>query len=138
MSKYYFDHEKLKVYQKAIEFVKWSTNLMDSLNTKEPIMDHLKPASHSIPLNIAEGNGRFSSKDRCHFFDIARGSVLECSSCLDIIKVKKIATEQDIDVGKKLLSEIVSMLIGLIKSNSNRVYEIEQKYSVRTNGDDED
>lgn len=138
MPKYYFDHEKLKVYQKAIEFVKWSTNLMDSINTKEPIIDQLKRASYSIPLNIAEGNGRFSSKDRCHFFDIARGSVLECSSCLDIIKVKQLAGEQDIDFGKKLLFEIVAMLIGLIKSNSNRVYESEQKYSVRTDGDDED
>jgi four helix bundle protein len=138
MAKYFFDHEKLKVYQKAIEFVNWSTILQDKIKLKDPIIDQLKRASYSIPLNISEGNGRFSSKDRCHFFDIAKGSALESSSCLDIIKVKKLTDTDDIDVGKKLLSEIVSMLVGLIKSNSNRVYELEQNYSIETTRDLED
>jgi hypothetical protein len=30
-------------------------------------------------LNIPEGNGRFTSPDRCKFFDVARGSGLECA-----------------------------------------------------------
>ena len=76
-------------------------------------------------LNIAEGNGKYSGRDRCHFFDIARGSAFECAGCLDILFVKKIILQNELMMGKDILKEIISMLIGLIKSNSNRTYESE-------------
>jgi four helix bundle protein len=44
--------------------------------------------STSIPLNIAEGNGKYAPKDRCRFFDIAHGSALECAAGLDILVAK--------------------------------------------------
>jgi four helix bundle protein len=47
-------------------------------------------ASTSIPLNIAEGNGKYTSMDRCHFFDNARGSTLECAACLDLLVAKSL------------------------------------------------
>lgn len=62
------------------------------------------------------------------FFDIARGSALECASSLDILVAKKIVTHEKIEVGKEMLASIVSMLVGLIKSNSDRVYSPEIKY----------
>jgi len=40
------------------------------------------------PNNIAEGNGKWSKKDRKKFFEGARGSSLECASCLDILVAK--------------------------------------------------
>src|SRR6266571_3398803 len=40
-------------------------------------MHQLDRASTSVSLNIAEGNGKFTSPDRCRFFDNARGSALE-------------------------------------------------------------
>lgn len=128
MPKHYFDHEKLKVYQVTIKFVAWVTELRDELKIKSQVTDHLDRASDSMVLNIAEGNGRFTSKDRCHFFDIARGSALECASSLDILVAKKIVTHERIEVGKEMLASIVSMLVGLIKSNSDRVYSPEIKY----------
>src|SRR5690349_21494741 len=81
-------------------------------------------ASTSIPLNIAEGNGRYTSSDRCHFFDIARGSTLECAGALDVLVAKKILTETEIDSGKADLAEMTAMLVGLIRSNSGtRLHE---------------
>jgi four helix bundle protein len=41
-------------------------------------------AAQSISLNIAEGNGKRSLKDRSRFFDISRGSALECSAIQDV------------------------------------------------------
>ena len=43
------------------------------------VKDQLDRASTSIPLNIAEGNGKYTLKDRCRFFDTAHGSALECA-----------------------------------------------------------
>jgi four helix bundle protein len=75
-------------------------------------------------LNIPEGNGRFTPADRCKFFDIARGSGLECAGCLDLIFIKKLISEMELDEGKKLLKDIVSLLVGLIRSNSpDRLHE---------------
>ncbi|MGA2863223.1 MAG: four helix bundle protein, partial [Verrucomicrobiota bacterium] len=39
----------------------------------------------AIVLNLAEGNGKFTSPDRCRFFDISRGSALECAAALDVL-----------------------------------------------------
>ena len=54
MTKYYFDHEKLLVYQKAVEFVKWADNLIRKIKEKASVKNHLDEASTSIPLNIAK------------------------------------------------------------------------------------
>ena len=125
----YFDHEKLKVYQKALEFVKWSENILSSIKTKIAVVDQLDRASTSIVLNIAEGNGKFTGKDRCRFFDISRGSALESAGCLDLLFVKNLINDSLLRDGKEKLKEIVSMLIGLIKSNSDRTFDNQEEYN---------
>ena len=112
-----FDHEKLKVYQKSLKFVKWLSCVEDDIPSSVAIRNQLDRASTSIPLNIAEGNGKWRSKDRCRFFDIAHGSALECAAALDIATVKELIEEQQAVTGKEFLQEIVNMLIGLIKAN---------------------
>jgi len=56
-------------------------------------------ASTSIPLNIAEGNGKYTPKDRCRFFDIAHGSALEGAAGLDILVAKAKLTPEEIRPG---------------------------------------
>jgi four helix bundle protein len=130
--KTYFDHEKLNVYQKALAFIKWVDSLLKKIKVKNTATDNLDRASTSIAINIAEGNGKYTSKDRCKFFDISRGSTLESASCLDILNVKELISSNDLHDGKTMLNEIVSMLVGLIKSNSNRVFEQEEGYNPKT------
>jgi four helix bundle protein len=43
-------------------------------------------ASQSIPLTIAEGNGKGTNADRRRYVEIARGSALACASILDCLK----------------------------------------------------
>ena len=118
-----FDHERLKVYQALLEFISWATDLLSSLNCRAAVKDQLDRASTSIPLNIAEGNGKFAIKDRCRFLDFARGSALECAACLDVLVAKRVTELAAIISGKERLFEIVSMLMGLISSVSSRVAE---------------
>ena len=73
---------------------------------------------------------KYTSKDKCKFFDIAKGSALECSACLDILFVKGVIGEREVEESKLLLKDIVNMLYGLIKSNSDRVYEGAIPYGV--------
>ncbi len=113
-----FDHEKLNVYQTAITFVVWSSDLLTDIPKRIAVHNQFDRASTSIPLNIAEGNGKFTSADRCRFFDTARGSALECAACLDVLLAKTIIHQSVADEGKGCLVDIVSMLIGLIRSNS--------------------
>ena len=122
-NEYWFAHEKLEVYQEAIAFIAWlSTLLEESVRIGED-KDQLDRASTSIPLNIAEGNGKYTSKDRCRFFDIAHGSALECAAGLDVLVTKRKCVPEEIRPGKERLQGIVRMLMGLIKRNSTRDYD---------------
>ena len=64
----YFDHEKLNVYQLSLTFNEWVGELLSSIEAKAAAKDQLDRAATSIPLNIAEGNGKFSTRDRARFF----------------------------------------------------------------------
>ena len=114
-----FDHEKLNVYQAAIQFVAWSSELLAGVPKTVAVSNQLDRSSTSIPLNIAEGNGKHTSADRCRFFDIARGSALESAACLDVLVAKSMMEQSQMFHGKEILLEIVSMLVGLIRSNSS-------------------
>jgi four helix bundle protein len=119
----YFDHEKLKVYQSAIGFITWSTDLLVQVTAKAAVKDQLDRASTSVALNIAEGNGKFAIRDRCRFLDFARGSALECAACLDVLVAKRLLEPAAVSPGKEQLLEIVSMLMGLVNSLSARIQE---------------
>jgi four helix bundle protein len=124
----YFDHEKLKVYQSAIGFITWSTDLLSQVDAKAAVKDQLDRASTSVPLNIAEGNGKFAVRDRCRFLDFARGSALECAACLDVLVAKRLVEQESVQNGKAQLLEIVSMLSGLVTSLLTRIREEPKDY----------
>ena len=118
------DHEKLEVYQASLEFITWTIPVLDRLPANASVRNQLDRASTSVPLNIAEGNGKFTSPDRCRFFDNARGSALESAACLDVLVAKQFVSASDVQAGKAKLVRIVSMLFGLIRANSDtRVFE---------------
>ncbi len=114
-----FDHENLTVYQRSIEFVVWTEKLLGEISRSAAVYRQLDRAATSIPLNIAEGNGKYQAADRCRFFDIARGSAFESAACLDVLVAKGIVANERAREGKEILIEIVSMMVGLIRANSN-------------------
>jgi four helix bundle protein len=126
-----FDHEKLHVYRRALEFIEWVTPLLEDLPKSLAVHNQLDRASTSVPLNIAEGNGKFGPADRFKFFDIARGSAVECTACLDVLIRKKKCSAERAAEDKAMLREIVSMLMGLLKHHGEgRLREDEASYAV--------
>ncbi len=118
------DHEKLHVYQASLAFLHWLEPVLQKLPRSLAVADQLDRASTSSPLNIAEGNGKFTGADRCRFFDIARGSAFESAAALDVLVAKGRCSAEDIFEGKQQLVAIVSQLVGLIRANSNyRLHE---------------
>jgi four helix bundle protein len=134
-AKIYFDHERLIAYQRGIQFVAWSSPLLGRLAPKLAVSDQLDRASTSVPLNIAEGNGKYTQADRCRYLDIARGSALECASCLDVLVAKRKCTVEEIQAGKEILHEVVSLLVGLTKRISpDRLREDPAEYRTSAEG----
>ena len=119
-----FDHEKLEVYQVTLRFIAWLEPFIEKLPKSISVRDQLDRASTSIVLNLAEGNGKFTKPDRCRFFDISRGSALECAAALDVCAAKGKLCAEEMATGKDQLLRIVSMLVGLIRANSDyRLHE---------------
>mgnify|MGYP006301985745 FL=1 len=109
-----FGHEKLDVYRLSIDYVAWAYRLAKRLKgIDRHARDQLLRASQSIPQNIAEGNGKGTDADRRRFFEIARGSALECSAIQDCLEACDVITTAQNKAGRGMLVRIVSMLTRL-------------------------
>ncbi len=108
-----FGHEKLDVYRAAIEYVGWAYQYCGKLKGHRNAKDQLLRASQAIALNIAEGNGKATNGDRRRYFEIARGSALECAAIQDVLQVCEALSADDNNQQKALLDRIVAMLTKL-------------------------
>ena len=113
-----FDHERLRVYQAAIDFVAWLEGVYPGTERKVPAHDHLVRASASVPVNVAEGNGKFSTKDRCRFIGHARTAALQAAADLDVTAVRTPQLRYETERGKALLADSVRMLVAWQRSVS--------------------
>jgi four helix bundle protein len=126
-----FGYEKLIVYQKAMRFVAVGNALLGSLPRRVAACNHLDRAAESILLNIAHASSTWSPKERIVYIGHANGSALECAACLDVLVAKNLLAKDDVDSGKSLLVEVVSMLISMRKTASNRIREDHAIYRAR-------
>jgi four helix bundle protein len=106
------DHEKLTVYQVAIEFVILADEVIEHLpRGRAYLSDQLQRAALSIPLNIAEGAGEYAVDEKARFYRMAKRSATECAGVLDVCHRLRLVEESKYMKGKELLIGIVSMLI---------------------------
>lgn len=111
-----FSHERLKVYSKMLVSVAQLTRLAARWDKRHAVVDHLLRASESMVVNLAEAARLTSVAQRQHVLDYAIGSALECAACLDIAVVKLFLLTEAATGEKRVLHEIVCMLMGLRKS----------------------
>ncbi len=120
MSESIFDHEKLDTYRLSIDYVAFSYAIASLLaGNNRHARDQWLRAAQSIPLNIAEGNGKYSLKDRSRFFDIARGSALECAAIHGVLNVCHALAPEDNMTGKSQRRRVVTMLTMLVARNES-------------------
>lgn len=106
-----FDHEKLDVYRAAIEFVVLIDKIVEQFpRGRAYLADQLLRAGTSIPLNIAEGAGEYSSSEKVRFYRMAKRSATECAGIFDICKQLEMVDEGLLVKGRELLVRIVAVL----------------------------
>jgi four helix bundle protein len=111
-----FAHEKLSVYQKALEFFDHVQDRITSWSKQHAFVDHLMRASESILFNLAEAVRLAQPKKKALSLDYAIGSVFECAACLDIAAVKGLLQAPTVSEHKRALLELCKMMVGLRKS----------------------
>ena len=114
-----FAYEDLDVWSKAVDFAVRVIGIVDSIDTSRKhfrLFEQIEASSTSISTNIAEGKGRFSKKKFVHYCYIARGSLYETMTFLEIFKRVGWISESDITPLRKEAISIASMIKGLINS----------------------
>ncbi len=112
-----FDHEKLDVYQAAIDFVVMADDVVEHLpRGRAYLADQLQRAATSIPLNVAEGAGEFSRQEKARFYRMARRSATECAAIFDVCRRLALIKQESYGSGRELLLRIVSMLTKMTRS----------------------
>lgn len=92
-----------RTYDLAVEFYRVAQTMMVTKHLK----DQLDRASSSISLNLAEGNAKFSYRDKARFYQIAYGSLRECQA---IFQLAEIEDEKMLAVSKHLGSSLYRLI----------------------------
>lgn len=114
-----FGYEDLEVWQKAIDWTSEIVRVVDNLRTDRMhfrLIEQLKAASSSVAMNIAEGKGRYSQKEFIQFLYIARGSLYETITLLEIFLRQDWIKAEKFSELKEKGREIAKMLNALIKA----------------------
>jgi len=115
-------YRDLIVWQRAMELVVESYRLASLLppNERTGLVDQLRRASASIPMNIAEGHGRLGRGEFVHHLSIARGSLVEVETILHIAEGLGLLSPQDLEKARVLAEEVSRMLAVLIRRLSGK------------------
>src|SRR5688572_17198817 len=108
------DAHKLAVYHVAIAFQAAAMALLPKGHAV--LRDELERASLSIVLNIAEGAGRRSRRDKGRFYTIARGSAMESAALIDVLIARQITNPEAAKDAKDLGIRAVQMLSKLVQA----------------------
>mgnify|MGYP006278338653 CR=1 FL=1 len=127
-----YNHEKLDVYQRALAFYAEMDSLIDDWDPRHSIRDHLLRAAESAVQQLAHACAAPSHRQR-NILDYSLGSVMECGACLDIAKVKSLASPDYLAQEKDELVQIFRMMWTLGKSwDSGSVREAKGTYEAST------
>lgn len=109
------DYRELDVWKMSMELCEQVYGLVRHFPTDEryALGDQLRRAVVSIPSNIAEGNGRDSKSDYARFLSIARGSLFEVQTQLELAERFKYVTVSD--ETKQHITRISKMLYSMTR-----------------------
>ena len=112
----HLDHEKLNVYQSAIDLVVLVDEIVETLpRGRGYLADQFQRAALSVPLNIAEGAGEFSGAEKSRFYRMAKRSATECAGIFDVCFRLELIEREMHEKSHELLLRIVAMLTKCLK-----------------------
>ena len=114
-----FAHENLEVWHRAVDFAVQVIDTVERIETGRKhyrLMEQIEACSTSISMNLAEGKGRNSKKEYIQFSYIARGSLYETITLLEIFRRKKWITDAVYSKLYKEGNQIAAMIKGLINA----------------------
>ena len=108
------DYRDLVVWQQAMELCESVYVLLRKFPVEEKyaLCDQLRRAVVSIPSNIAEGNGRGSKTEYARFLAIARGSLFEVRTQLELSE--RLGYVRVPEEARLLIDSISKMLFALM------------------------
>ncbi len=111
----------LIVWQKAMDLAIEVYSLAKLLPKEETyaLSDQIRRAAISIPSNIAEGQGRITTKEFIRFLSMARGSLWELSTQIEICERLNYLEKSQTAPIHNLITEIAKMLNALSNSISD-------------------
>jgi len=113
MAKSYMD---LNVWKKSMELSEKVRILTECLPYSErSLSDQMKRSSVSIPSNIAEGNGRSSTKEYLKFLSYAKGSLFELQTQLKLYE-KICGVDKELVLKAKVLSIDIGKMLNKLMS----------------------
>jgi len=115
--------EDLLVWKKSMRLTKMVYELSKDIPSEEKygLVSQCRRAAISIPSNIAEGAGRNSDKEFCHFLAIAQGSTYELLTQLILMK----------ELNFTLKIDIYEETLALIKEIQNMNYKLQKSISLK-------
>lgn len=110
-------YKNLEAWKKSMQLVKEVYTLTANFPKEEAygLTSQARRAAVSVPANIAEGCGRQFKKDTRQFLYVARGSLYELETLLDIAIMTQILAPVELETGLTLMNETQRLLNGLIK-----------------------
>jgi len=111
-------HKDLEVWKKSIDLVEAVYKLTKSFPKSEQfsLSVQMQRSAISVPSNIAEGSGRMSRGDYIRFLYIARGSLLELDTQIEIANRLGYISNERSERICSLSERVLKMLDGLIFS----------------------
>lgn len=111
-------YRELVVWQRAMELNEVVYRLTREFPREElyGLTSQIRRAATSIPSNIAEGQGRESTKEFRQFLAIARGSNCEVQTQLELARRLNLASPDGIAHAENLSEEVRKMLFGMLRS----------------------
>ena len=109
-------HENLEVWKKSVDMVIDIYEITKEFPSDEKfaMMQQIRRAALSVHLNIAEGCSRTSEKERKRFYEIARGSIIEIDTAMELAVNLKFIEKTKLENLGSLLIRIFQMLSKMI------------------------
>lgn len=112
-----FGFERLSAWRKSRELVKAVYLMVKCFPADEKfaLSDQLRRAAVSVASNLAEGSGRLSVKEKCHFCQVAYGSLMEVTCQIVLAEDLGFISESEACGIREIIEDVERLIRGYHK-----------------------